>query len=530
MLRYDEADLIAYVAEHCSGVALALYDTTDQAAGVAALQGAVRAVGRIPHPDDPEDPLPSWCTVLLEDAVPVFRLDLKDESQYAEHVVRIVLDELDAADIDGRLEPKRPAQPPYDHDAQADIFYGTATGLTELDGGLPPRFPASFPIPQEATLVLAQQARDGTWEHAAWRRSGRPFIEYPQQLRTFGCELGSVAAAEVADYVDTTCMVRYSLGRGRDRGSVSLYHEMRKPGQQPSNWYVGVVWQTATDLPPPLPEKTSAPTSAADRGLDPARVRELVPAFAGLEHIVSCETLLAINAASLAVNAVASALPPQCHHERNFPLWQHGQLAPLLRGLSPDQMTVVRHACLTTISNWTYHRIARLPRLSLARDDAGYLFATDVRHAAALTLQPEQILETETLYALQTAAIMLDPLLESLRTTIADPLTQILGQLVTHDDGRPLEELVLGPDAGLSELVAEAERAGIVQGSASTVSAAPILVRLTRAGTHQVNTAMRQRAGQLSRTLEGITPEQLTDARDACWQIASNRPTSPAAP
>ncbi|MFG1918389.1 hypothetical protein [Micromonospora sp. NPDC048898] len=531
MLRYDEADLIAYVAEHCSGVALALHDATDQAAGVAALRRVVRAVSRIPHPDDPEDPLPSWCTVLIEDAVPVFRLDLKDESQYAEQVVRIILDGLEAAGIDGRLEPKRPPRPPFDYDGGADIFYGTATGLMELDGrGLPPRFPAGFPIPQGGTLVLAQQAPDGAWEHAAWRRSDRPFTEYTEQLRIFGCELGSVAATEVADYVDTTCMVRYSLRREDEGGSVSLYHEMRKPGEQPSSWYVSVVWQPDTGMPPPLPEKTSPPTSAADHGSDPARARELVPAFAGPEHVISCQTLLAINAASLAVSAVATALPPHCHHERTFPLWQHRQLAPLLRGLSPDQMAVVRHACLMTISNWIHHRIARLPRLSMARDDAGHLYATDVRHAAAPTLQPGQVLETETLHALQTAAIMLDPLIQNLRTTIADPLTQILGQLYLHDDGRPLDELVPSADADLTKLVAEAERAGILQRSASTASGAPTLVHLTQAGTHQVNTTMRQRAGRLSRTLEGISPEQLTEARDACWHIASNRPTSPAAP
>ncbi len=531
MLRYDEADLIAFVAEHCSGVALALHDTTDQAAGVAALWRAVQAVGRIPHPDAPEDPLPSWCTVLTEDAVPVFRLDLKDESQYAEQVVRIILDELDAANIDGRLEPKRPLQPPFDYDAQADIYYGTATGLRELDRrGLPPRFPASFPVPREATLVLAQQAHDGTWEHAAWRRPGLPFTEYPEQMRAFGCELGSVSAAEVADYVDKTCMVRYSLRRDGEGGSVSLYHEWHKPGQQPSNWYVSVVWHTDTDMSPTSPGKTSAPTVAADRGLDQATARELVPAFAGPEHVTSCEMLLALNAASLAVNAVNSALPPHCHHEPAFPLWQHRQLAPLLRGLSPDQMTVIRHACLTTISNWTYHRKARLSRLSLAHDDAGHLFAPDIRHAAAPTLQPEQILETETLHALQTAAIMLDPLIQNLRTTIADPLTQILGQLYLHDDGRPLDELIPNADAEPTDLVAEAERVGILHRSASTASGAPILVHLTQAGTRQVNATTRQRAGQLSRTLEGISPRQLTEARNACWHIASNRPTSPTAP
>ncbi|WP_433535362.1 hypothetical protein ACQPZK_25420 [Micromonospora sp. CA-249363] len=526
MLRYDEADLTAYVTEHCSGVALALQETTDQAAGIAALRRAVRAVGRIPHPDDPECPLPSWCTVLVEDAVPVFRLDLKDESEYAEQVVRIILDELDAAGIDGRLEPKRPPQPPFDYDAQADIFSGTATGLPELDArGLPPHFPAHFPVPQNATLVLAQQARDGTWQHAAWRRSRRPFTEYLEQLRAFGCDLGSVAAAEVADYVDKTCMVRYSLRRGGGGGSVSLYHDWREHGQPPSNWYVNVVWHTDIEMPPPLPEKTSPPTDAAGRGLDQATARELVPAFAGPENTTSCETLLALNVASLAVTAVHCALPARCHHDQTFPLWQHRQLAPLLRGLDADQMTVIRHVCLTAVSNWMYHRMARLPRLSLAREDAGYLYAPDVRHGVAATLQPEQTLETETLHALQTAAITLDPLIQDLRTTIADPLTQILSQLSGHEDGRPLGELVHGPDVTLSERITEAEHAGILQRSTSDVSGAPTLVRLTRAGTHQVKLAMRQRAGRLLRTFEDVSPEQLTEACDAYWHIASNRPT-----
>jgi hypothetical protein len=488
VLRYDEAELTAYVTDHCSGVALALQDSTDQAAGIAALRRAVQAVGRIPHPDDPECPLSSWCTVLVEDGVPVFRLDLKDESQYAEQVVRIILAELDTAGIDGRLEPRRPPQPSFDYDAHADIFSGTAAGPLDLDArGLPPHFPASFPVPRDAVLVLAEQARDGTWEHAAWRRSSRPFLEYLEQLRAFGCVLGSVAAAEVADYVDKTCMVRYSLRRGGAGGSVSLYHDWHEHGRPPSNWYVNVVWRTDTDMPPPLPEKTSPPTVAADHGVDQSTARELVPAFAGPEHVTRCETLLAINAASLAVAAVHSALPARCHHDQTFPLWQHRQLAPLLRGLDAEQMTVIRHVCLTTVSNWVYHGMARLPRLSLTHDDAGYLYAAEVRHGVAATLQPEQTLETETLHALQTAAITLDPLIQDLRTTIADPLTRILSQLSGHEDGRAL-------------------------------------------GDHQLNLAMRQRSGRLSRTFADVSPEQLTQARDACWHVASNRPTSPKAP
>jgi hypothetical protein len=44
MLHYDEAHLAAYVAEHCAGVALALHDTTDQVAGVAAERGLSAAL------------------------------------------------------------------------------------------------------------------------------------------------------------------------------------------------------------------------------------------------------------------------------------------------------------------------------------------------------------------------------------------------------------------------------------------------------------------------------------------------------
>jgi hypothetical protein len=108
VLRYDEADLVAYVAEHSSAVALALDDTSDEVAAVAALRRAVREINRIPHPLEPDSPLPNWCTVLHEDGVPVFHLDMKDEAQHAEQIVRIILDELRSAGVDGRLEPRLP--------------------------------------------------------------------------------------------------------------------------------------------------------------------------------------------------------------------------------------------------------------------------------------------------------------------------------------------------------------------------------------------------------------------------------------
>ena len=101
----DEPALVAYVAEHSSATALAVYDTTDPAGAAAALRAAAAQICQIRHPDEPDTALPNWCTVLDEDGVAVLHLDMKDEIRYAALVVRIVLDQLAAAGVDGRLEP-----------------------------------------------------------------------------------------------------------------------------------------------------------------------------------------------------------------------------------------------------------------------------------------------------------------------------------------------------------------------------------------------------------------------------------------
>jgi len=113
--------------------------------------------------------------VLDEDGVPVLHLDMKDEIRYAALVVRIVLDQLAGAGVDGRLAPRRPPEAAFPYDSNADLYTGMQP-LTELDGrGLPPGFPDGFPIPEQATLVLAQRCQDGSSEHAAWRRTTGPF-------------------------------------------------------------------------------------------------------------------------------------------------------------------------------------------------------------------------------------------------------------------------------------------------------------------------------------------------------------------
>ncbi|GIJ71470.1 hypothetical protein [Virgisporangium ochraceum] len=403
MLRYDEDDLVTYVAGHSSAVALVVDDTSDDLAACAALRRAAVRVSQIPHPLEPDSPLPNWCTVLHEDGVPVFHLDMKDEAQYAEQVVAIVLDELRSAGVDGQLGPRLPPPPPFDYDAEADIFYGQTWPLTELDGrDLPPGFPDGFPVPAGATLVLAETARDGTWEHAAWRRD-RPFDGYTDRLRAFGCELGPVPRDEVAGFVAATCMVRYPLDRG---GSVSLYHEWCKHGRQPSAWYVSVVWSTG-----PAPARTPPePAVPVTYHLPPGQE-------------TAGETVLAVREAALAVEAALSG--PHCHHEPSLPQWTHERLAPLFDGLDDDRLAAVRHACLTMASNWVYHGMVRM-RLPLAQDDAGRLYAPDLRTAVASP-------GGEALLALRTAAAVLEPLFQNLRAAElavgADRLTRTVEDL-----------------------------------------------------------------------------------------------------
>jgi hypothetical protein len=407
VLRYDEADLVAYVAGNPSAVALALYDTSDEAAAAGALRRAARGIGRIPHPREPDTSLPNWCEVLHEGDVPVLHLDMKDEAHYAEQVVGIVLDELRSAGVDGLLEPRHEPPPPFDYDAGADIFGGTRP-LAELDDrDLPPGFPAGFPVPGGGTLVLAESARDGTWEHAAWRRTDGPFASYPGRLRAYGCDLGAVPPAEVADFVATTCMVRYSLRRAGRDGSVSLYHEWCRTGQRPSTWFVSVVWDVGA----------GPPVAAADPGpaAEPAQAAEPGPPAvfvvpAGQE--TAGETVLAVREAALAVSGALSG--PHCHHEPTLARHLHGRLAPLLDGLDTGRLVAVRHACLTMVSNWVYHGMVRM-RLPLAHDDTGHLYAPDIRREVA-SLDPDEVVAVEALLVLRTAATVLDPLYGNLST------------------------------------------------------------------------------------------------------------------
>ncbi|GAA0573202.1 hypothetical protein GCM10010172_67290 [Paractinoplanes ferrugineus] len=239
MLHRDEAALAAYLADRPSRAVLVLRDTPDDETAMAALRAAAAAVRAIPHPGEPTDPLPNWVDALLGDDGPALHLDLQDHAEQAPRVVAAALSALDASGVPGCLEPLRPPAPPYEYDANAHILTDV-TFLESLDErGLPPAFPDGFPGPAEAVMVLAQQCKSDTWQHAAWRRTN-PFTEYPEVLRAFGCELELVTARDAL--MTATGMTRHLIRHPTGSGSVSCYHEYGA-GNDPNLCYVSVVWR-----------------------------------------------------------------------------------------------------------------------------------------------------------------------------------------------------------------------------------------------------------------------------------------------
>ena len=150
-------------------------------------------------------------------------------------MIAAIVGALETAGVHGRLVPVRPPEPPFDYDPEAHILGQPAHFLDELDErGLPPAFPPGFPAPAGAVLVIAQQSAQDTWQHAAWRRI-RPFTDYPDLLRRFGCELEAVTATDA--YMEATGMTRHLFRHPAGTGSVSLYAPAVR------RHYVSVVWR-----------------------------------------------------------------------------------------------------------------------------------------------------------------------------------------------------------------------------------------------------------------------------------------------
>jgi hypothetical protein len=414
----DEPALVAYVAEHSSATALAVYDTTDPVSAGAALRAAAAEICQIRHPDEPDAALPNWCEVLDEDGVAVLHLDMKDEIRYAALVVRIVLDQLAAAGVDGRLQPKRQPEPAFPYDANADLYTGMQS-LTELDGrGLPPGFPDSFPVPQDATLVLAQRGRDGSVEHAAWRRSTGPFTGYLERLRAYGCTFGEVPRLLT---VRMRGKVWYTLWRDGAGGTVTLYQSSasRLPGSV-LYWYVSVVWQPQAE-PPATPVEPDETPDTRPVPAGPAAARELAEFLVPAQLVPGFEAVIALANTARALDRLVGA-PADPADRRRKPAVIASRLAPVLSRLNPEQLTMLRHACLTMVANLiATGRRNRPSGLTLIPDEDGHLCAADVREHAQGVVDPDLVAVFEAGIALVQGAPMVAETVSSVYTEPVRP-------------------------------------------------------------------------------------------------------------
>jgi hypothetical protein len=264
VVEWDQAELVAYLSELGGQAELAVRGAPDPGAAHGALHMAGGAIRDIRHPDEPGDPLPNYCEARMDQGLPVLALRIKDHGwRYAEQIVALIVDELEAAGVAGRLGPAKPcwrSLPADDYDPEADIMGGEDLEGELDERGLPPGFPDGFPVPAGCTLVIAQRAPEGegTWEHAAWRcAAAGPLEEHLERLRDFGCSLEPASRWSSAEFGG---LHGYYLEHRLGRGSVWLYHQLshdggRREREAPSLWYLSVAWQVAaTGIPGTLPE------------------------------------------------------------------------------------------------------------------------------------------------------------------------------------------------------------------------------------------------------------------------------------
>lgn len=130
---------------------IAVDGTGGRAAAARGLAAAAERIGRIPHPEEPDEGLPNFIAVDERPEGPVLVFDIKDWGpDYAAEIVGILVESLGASGVDGLIGP--PQRPPADeHDAGGV----PAHVLASFDGERPVGFPAEFPEPPGASLRAA---------------------------------------------------------------------------------------------------------------------------------------------------------------------------------------------------------------------------------------------------------------------------------------------------------------------------------------------------------------------------------------
>lgn len=170
--------LLEYMASH-SGSCTFVLSGVPEAEAVEGMRSACRAVGSIPHPEEPEDPLPSYMSGIAASGDGArFTVDMADAEGYdglLERVLDAVLEGLAAAGVDGGLLTYPAVEP-------------TPT-IEEVTSPAPPPLPPS-PI-------------DGT----SWSVVGIPLPDPHQELWASGS--GTEHAAGYMLPHDTEFLLRY---------------------------------------------------------------------------------------------------------------------------------------------------------------------------------------------------------------------------------------------------------------------------------------------------------------------------------
>lgn len=194
-------------------------------------------------------------------------------------------------------------------------------------------------------------------------------------------------------------MVRYTLWRDGAGGSVTLHTSSSV------YWYVNVVWAPRAE-PPPVPVEPDEAPDTRPVPAGPAAVRELAEFLVPAALVPAYEAVTALATATRELNRLVGARPDPAGR-RPKPVVVASRFAQALRPLEPGQLAIVRHVCLTMVSNvLTAGRRARPDGLILASDEDGRRYAADLRERARGVVEQELMPAFETGAALVQGAPM----------------------------------------------------------------------------------------------------------------------------
>jgi hypothetical protein len=526
MMHRADAELIGYLADHHDQARLVLRDVSDTDAALAALERAAEAVWSLPHPDEPGSALPNWCEAALEDGHPVLHMDAKDGAGQIDQIAASILGAIDAAGVGGRLEPFPHREPPPDGLA-ADQPSGSsptasnspslevpsaasAASATSATGGSPasPGPGASSAVGSRARGRVRARARQVSPGDLGLAVSERGLL-YHEGVRAM---TGPVLSPWTLVGYETAMAMRAvrdaARASGRRKG-----RELRSDGTPP-------LW--------PLREHRDGLTLAGLCTRMSERYEELSPVFDELERngeLVRWHD--DSGSIRLRLTERGQRAMDECVRERA------ADNLVLVEDIPAEQVRVVRHVCVRAVAN--SERFSRRPegvpspaavtdtgRWQLERDGEDRLFVTGLREFLG-PLEPEAVLASETVYALGSALPALPrPVPADVRTL---PVWWLHGAPAGHGMPRTAIEEALGPEG--PRALEELSRAGLVSQSAAPGSGdgddEVAVCQLTERGRELICERLRVLDEEVSAAFEGVSLEDLAEARDGCWRIALNR-------